>query len=209
MAVKLDMSKAYDRVEWGFLKELMLRMGFAKEWVELIMKCITTSYTVNINGGSGRIFQSTRGLRQGDPLTPFLFLLCNERLSSLIRLAMKEGFLKGAKVSRRGLKISHLLFVDDCIMIFCCVLWAIWGDKNTRVHKKVSRSGKEIVSFVNSYILELNEIEKRCPKVFLVVSKWKHPPGQFVKVNFDAAYDGNFANRHWGWWPEIVKARFS
>ncbi|MFQ6646516.1 hypothetical protein Gotur_020135 [Gossypium turneri] len=53
--------------------------------------------------------------------------------------------------------------------IFCCILWAIWGDKNARVHKKVSKSGKEIVSFVHKYILELNEIETRRPKVFPVV----------------------------------------
>ncbi|MBA0756448.1 hypothetical protein Gogos_020650 [Gossypium gossypioides] len=60
--------------------------------------------------------------------------------------------------------------------------------RNARVHKKVSKSGKEIVNFVHSYILELNEIETKRPKVFPVVSKWKHPPDQFVKINFDAAY---------------------
>ncbi|MBA0880329.1 hypothetical protein Goshw_001945 [Gossypium schwendimanii] len=73
--------------------------------------------------------------------------------------------------------------------IFCCTLWAIWGDRNGRVHKKVSKSGKEIVNFVHSYIRELNEIETRRQKVFPVVSKWKHPPYQFVNINFDAAYD--------------------
>lgn len=99
------MSKAYDRVEWGFLKEVMLRMGFAKERVELIMKYITTTtYAVNTNRGRGRLFQSTRGLQQCDPLSPFLFLLCSEGLSSLIRLAMKEGLLRGVKASRRGPK---------------------------------------------------------------------------------------------------------
>ncbi|KAA3485113.1 reverse transcriptase [Gossypium australe] len=117
MAVKLDMSKAYDRVEWGFLKDVMLRMGFAKEWVTLVMKCVSTvSYAVNINGNRGRIFQPTRGLRQGDPLNPYLFLICSEELSTLIRLAVREGVLKGVNASRRGLAISHLLFADDCIL---------------------------------------------------------------------------------------------
>ncbi|MBA0723099.1 hypothetical protein Golax_003708, partial [Gossypium laxum] len=66
----------------------------------------------------------------------------------------------------------------------------IWGDRNVRVHKKVSKSGKEIVSFVNSYISELNEIDKRNPQISLAVSKRRQPPDQVVKINFDAAYDG-------------------
>ncbi|KAA3466907.1 reverse transcriptase [Gossypium australe] len=79
----------------------MIKMGFAREWVGLIMKCITSvSYAVNINGRRGRSFQPTRGLQQGDPLSPFLFLICSE----------------GAKASRRGLEISHLSFADDCMM---------------------------------------------------------------------------------------------
>ncbi|KAK5802451.1 hypothetical protein PVK06_030042 [Gossypium arboreum] len=117
MAVKLDMSKAYDKVEWDFLKEVMLLMGFAEEWVTLVMRCISTiSYIVNINGNRGSVFKPTRGLRQGYPLSPYLFLICNEGLLSLIRLAVEEGFLKGVKVSRRGPAISHLLFANDCIV---------------------------------------------------------------------------------------------
>ncbi|KAA3469492.1 reverse transcriptase [Gossypium australe] len=117
MAAKLDISKAYDRVEWGFLKDVLLKMGFAEEWVRLVMKCVSTvSYAVNINGNRGRNFKPTRGLRQGDPLSPYLFLICGKGLSTLIRLAVREGALKGVKASRRGPEVSHLLFVDDCIL---------------------------------------------------------------------------------------------
>ncbi|KAA3463042.1 reverse transcriptase [Gossypium australe] len=117
MVVKLDMSKAYDRVKWDFVKKMMIKMGFAHEWVGLIMKCITSvSYAVNINGNRGRIFQPTRGLRQGDPLSPFLFLICSEGLSSLMRSTKQKGLVKCAKASRRGPEISHLLFADDCMM---------------------------------------------------------------------------------------------
>ncbi|KAA3482263.1 reverse transcriptase [Gossypium australe] len=117
MAVQLDMSKAYDRVEWSFVKEVMTRMGFAEKWIELILKYITTAtFAININGERRRGFQATRGLQQGDPLSPFLFLICSEGLSALMRLAMKEGLIKEVKASRRGPAISHLLFADDCIL---------------------------------------------------------------------------------------------
>ncbi|KAA3455898.1 reverse transcriptase [Gossypium australe] len=117
MAVKLDMSKAYDRVEWSYLEKVMLKMGFDENWVKLIMKCISTvSYTVNINRKRGRVFSPSRGLRQGDPLSPYLFLICSEGLSALIRQAVEVGNIRGVKASRRGPEISHLLFADDCLL---------------------------------------------------------------------------------------------
>ncbi|KAA3453480.1 reverse transcriptase [Gossypium australe] len=117
MAVKLDMSKAYDRVEWDFVIQVMRKMGFSAIWIRLIMKCITTvSYTVILNGNRGSPFQSSRGLRQGDPLSPFLFLFCSEGLSALMKMAKQNGLVKGAKASRYGPEISHLLFADDCIL---------------------------------------------------------------------------------------------
>lgn len=85
MAVKLDMSKVYDRVEWNFIKEIMVRMGFNMNWIETLMKCLTTvSYSVVVNGYIRESFQLTKELRQSDPLSPFLFLICGEGLSCLI-----------------------------------------------------------------------------------------------------------------------------
>ncbi|KAK5774337.1 hypothetical protein PVK06_042192 [Gossypium arboreum] len=117
MAVKLDMSKAYDRVEWDFFKEVMFRMGFNKKWTDAIIKCISTVfYSVVINSHIGEKFRPIRGLRQGDLLSPFLFLICGEGLSSLLRLALNVCFFKRVKISRRGPQVTHLLFANDCIL---------------------------------------------------------------------------------------------
>ncbi|XP_052479562.1 uncharacterized mitochondrial protein AtMg01250-like [Gossypium raimondii] len=81
------------------------------------MKCVSSvAYSVVINGHRGDKFVPTRGLRQGDPLSPFLFLICGEGLSSLLRLAMKRDCHKGIRVNRYGPQVSHLLFADDCIL---------------------------------------------------------------------------------------------
>ena len=103
MALKLDMSKAYDRVEWDYLRCLMEKMGFHQRWVSLMMECISSvSYSLLINGEPRGLVQPSRGLRQGDPLSPYLFLLCAEGLHSMIRQAEIQGELKGVSICRRG-----------------------------------------------------------------------------------------------------------
>lgn len=80
------MSKAYDRVEWEFLKNMMIQMGFTRHWVELIMLCVSTvSYKVITNGHEIGPIIPHRGLRQGDPFSPFLFIICTEGLHVLIQ----------------------------------------------------------------------------------------------------------------------------
>ena len=80
-AVKLDMMKAYDRVEWAYLQGIMQQLGFAEDWISLVMRCVTSvSFQVKVNGTLLAPFQPSRGFHQGDPISPYLFLLCGKGL---------------------------------------------------------------------------------------------------------------------------------
>ena len=117
LGLKLDMSKAYDRVEWSFVEKMMDKLGFPANYVQLVMKCISSAtFSVLVNGQPTRCFRPSRGLRQGDPLSPFLFVLCAEGLSTLIRDAERKKLIHGAKIGRRVAPISHLFFADDSLL---------------------------------------------------------------------------------------------
>lgn len=114
LALKLDMSKAYDCVEWEFLEKMMLAMGFPILWVKMVMDCVkTVSYSFLVNGESTQILYPTRGLRQGDPLSPYLFLLCAKGFTTLLSKAECQGQLHGIAICRGALTVSHLFFADD------------------------------------------------------------------------------------------------
>ena len=113
------MSKAYDRVEWSFVEALLLKFGFDPRWVSMIMKCISSvSYQVLINGKAKGNIVPSRGLRQGDPLSPFLFILCTEVLISHIQQAELSKSITGIKIAKECPSITHLLFADDSLF-FC------------------------------------------------------------------------------------------
>ncbi|CAM8965610.1 unnamed protein product [Rhodiola kirilowii] len=117
MSMKLDMSKAYDRIEWHFLERMMAAMGFAEEWIKRIMLCVSTvSYRVKINDNISDIIKPTRGLRQGDPISPYLFLICAEWLTFALSRYQEIGLLKGIKICRGAPTISNLMFADDYLL---------------------------------------------------------------------------------------------
>ncbi|KAB2635662.1 ribonuclease H protein [Pyrus ussuriensis x Pyrus communis] len=119
VAMKLDMAKAHDRVEWSFLLVMMKAMGFPSEFCQRIEECITTmSYSVLVNRASTGYIQPHRGLRQGDPMSPFLFLISAEGFLALLRRKEEQGVLHGVQVAPGAVPLIHLFFADDAV-IFC------------------------------------------------------------------------------------------
>jgi hypothetical protein len=118
--VKLDMMKAYDRVEWRFLEEILAKLGFSSNWIRMIrmiMWCVKSArFSVKLNGGLSKLFLPSRGLRQGDPLSPYLFLFCVEGFSALLCQAQRERNIAGVKFGPQGPNITHLLFADDSVV---------------------------------------------------------------------------------------------
>ena len=119
---KLDIEKAYDHIRWDFLLQTLERMGFGSKWIKWINWCISTaSFSVMVNGSPTGFFRSSRGLRQGNPLSPYLFVIGMEVLSCLLKRAMEGNFIFGCRLGDRDggeMVISHLLYADDTI-IFC------------------------------------------------------------------------------------------
>jgi hypothetical protein len=119
---KLDLEKAYDHVNWNFLMYLLERCGFRVKWRNWVRFCISSvRFSILINGTPCGFFPSSRGLRQGDFLSPLLFVLVMEALSRWMDKAVDSGYLEGFHVDNSNvssLKVSHMLFADDTL-VFC------------------------------------------------------------------------------------------
>lgn len=114
MLSKLYMAKAYDRVNWDFLKKILLAFGFVEEWVTWVLSYVTsTSFSVLINGKPSKLFSASWGLRKGDSLFPYLFNIMAEGLGKFISSQVQQGLIQGWGWSDVVPPYSHLHFVDD------------------------------------------------------------------------------------------------
>lgn len=113
-AVKIDFFKAYDRVKWSFLEAVLNRMKLPPHLVKVIMQCVSTvQYTLLFNGQKANSFIPQRGLRQGDPLSPYLFIMCMNVLSNLLHRAEDMKSIHGIQFNRSGPMVSHVMYADD------------------------------------------------------------------------------------------------
>jgi hypothetical protein len=115
--IKIDLRKAFDSVQWFFLRHLLLLLSFPDRFVHLVMKCVeTTSYSIAINEELYGFFPERNGVRQGDPLSPYLFITYMEYFSRMLKLTSQNStFHFHLKCGRLG--ISHLTFVDDILLV--------------------------------------------------------------------------------------------
>lgn len=173
MAVKTDMPKAYDRVEWSFLETLMENLGFDRVWVRWVMSCVSTvSYFVLLNGRSLGFIKPECGIHQGDPLSPFLFILCVEALVSCLNHAEASGKIEGIRLADTGPSIHHLLFVDDNLLMCrataeeaneitnCLKLYGLASGQEINKAKSSIIFGKKVAVNVQEQVKSALRIEK-------------------------------------------------
>ncbi|GKV25095.1 hypothetical protein SLEP1_g34588 [Rubroshorea leprosula] len=113
---KVDFEKTYNKVCWEFIEYMMTRMGFCATWRKWIQECLnSSSVSILINGSPMNQFPVNKGIRQGDPLPPFLFLIVAERLNGLVASAVEKERYKGVVIGNGDVMVTHLQFADDTI----------------------------------------------------------------------------------------------
>lgn len=167
MCLKLDLRKAYDSISWEFLLHTLQRFGFPSKWCKWIKACLQASFVVNVNGQYSDRFSASNGIRQGDPIAPYLFVLCMEVLGAMFRRGVENGDMEA--MVNGDMAISHLMFADD-LMVFA------------KADKRSARAIKTIVQrFAAMSGLHLNNIHD-----FLV-----------VRVGTETGYALTWACRVW------------
>ncbi|XP_071738800.1 uncharacterized protein [Rutidosis leptorrhynchoides] len=131
---KADFEKAFDNVRWKYLFDIMGRMGFGIKWRKWIDSCLrSASISVLVNGSPTREFNLQKGIRQGDPLSPYLFIIASEGLNILVNIAVRDGLVRGVGIGDNRIRISHLQFADDTIF------FGEWNNRNvSNVHKTLA-----------------------------------------------------------------------
>lgn len=127
MLMQLDLSKAYDKVSWNYLEAILDAFGFYRQWINWILALIKSSrFSILVNGAPSAPFTPTWGIRQGDPLSPFLFVILMEGLSRIIAKKKVEGSIKGLQLIRSIPATTHQQFVDDTMLHGIPTVKEVW-----------------------------------------------------------------------------------
>jgi hypothetical protein len=195
--LKLDLRKAYDCIDWDFLRLILLKVGMGLQVTNWIMSCVTSSsFVVLINGEATEFFRSGRGVRQVCPLSPLLFILVMEGLNLLLKHSFEEGHISGIKVSRMT-RILHLMFVDDVLILSKASLseWKVIASLISCFCKASGLSvnqTKSTIHFEGLSDLELNPFKTFLPYTFNDLSLGFCYLGYFLKTGAQRAAD-------WDW----------
>ncbi|XP_073153487.1 uncharacterized protein [Henckelia pumila] len=191
-ALKLDMSKAYYRVEWNYLESIMLKMGFHLRWVNLIMRCVTSvSYSFRVNQSIFGEVKPKRGLRQGDPLSPYLFAICAQGLSAIFHQATTNKLFRGVKIANNFPMVSHLFFADDSIIFFRATVQEclqVKGCLQRYKRAQFSSLRDRVFKRINDPLFNFYEIEKHCANFW-----WRNSLGK--------------RSMHWARWTSLCKPK--
>ena len=129
MALKIDLEKAYDKLVLCFIRDMLIRLKFPSLVTDIIMSCVTTvSTSIVFNGEALDPIYPSRGIRQGDPISPYLFIICMDFLGQLIEEKCSVKLWNPIKTSQRGPSVSHLMFADDLVLFAkadntnCCAI---------------------------------------------------------------------------------------
>ncbi|KAH1047945.1 hypothetical protein J1N35_038729 [Gossypium stocksii] len=147
----------------GFPTIFYQRLGFHIDWVVLIMRCIcSVSYTLGINGDTSDGFSPPRGLRQGDPLSLYLFLICAEGFSTLLHETKQKDLMWGAPIGRERLSINHLFFFADGCILFERLIWRFGSGEGVNIWNDPLLSGlgssRLSVQSINPYWITVNQL---------------------------------------------------
>jgi len=116
LCLKVDFKKAYDSIRWDFMYDMLGRLGFHNTWIKWMKGCMESAIvSVLVNGSPTEEFRPSRGLKQGDPLAPFLFTLVVEGLAGLVRQALKANLLSGVKIGSKEVEVSFLQYADETL----------------------------------------------------------------------------------------------
>lgn len=207
-ALKIDISKAYGKVSWRFLSHCLRTFGIVGKTHELIMTCISTaSFSVIINGQAERNFNTERGLRQGCPLSPYLFILCSQGLSWMMRTMESNALYNGNKICKYAPAVSHLMFAYDFLLfgtldnqtvktpMDVLNIYAAWSGQSTNMSKSAVIFSKgvdddrkiEVATFMGVQQMENND---KYLGHYLLKLAYQNASFEFLIDKFDGSLAG-------------------